>query len=131
MKFLIDECLSPDLAHMARDRRFHESTHVTWLGLTSWKDWNIIRIAVDEDYVLVTNNAADFAKLYGLEELHPGLVCITASPEIMTLELQNRLFGLVLNDIAVDADLVNRVLEINADRDGVAIQRYEWPRSKF
>jgi hypothetical protein len=32
-KFLIDECLSPDLAALARDRGFAESSHVTWLGI--------------------------------------------------------------------------------------------------
>jgi hypothetical protein len=31
-KFLIDECLSPDLALLARERGFSESSHVTWLG---------------------------------------------------------------------------------------------------
>ncbi len=32
MKFLIDECLSPDLAEVARGRGFVESSHVVWMG---------------------------------------------------------------------------------------------------
>jgi hypothetical protein len=31
-KFLIDECLSPDLAALARERGFSESSHVTVVG---------------------------------------------------------------------------------------------------
>ena len=42
-KFLIDECLSPDLAALARDRGFAESSHVTWLGKAGWKDWELKR----------------------------------------------------------------------------------------
>ena len=33
VKFLIDECLSPRLATIARERGCPQSTHVTWLGL--------------------------------------------------------------------------------------------------
>jgi chromosomal replication initiation ATPase DnaA len=32
MKFLIDECLSPDLARMAWVRGHGESSHVVWFG---------------------------------------------------------------------------------------------------
>lgn len=55
MKFLVDECLSPDLVAIARDRGFALSTHVTWLGLRSKKDWIIVRRAVEDSHVLVTN----------------------------------------------------------------------------
>jgi hypothetical protein len=40
-KFLIGECLSPDLAALARERGFFESSHVTWLGKAGWKDWEL------------------------------------------------------------------------------------------
>jgi predicted nuclease of predicted toxin-antitoxin system len=58
VKFLIDECLSPELAGRARAQGFHESMHVTWLGMRSKKDWAIVRRAVGEGFVLVTNNTA-------------------------------------------------------------------------
>ncbi len=59
MKFLIDECLSPALVMLAHERGHGESTHVTWLGLRSRKDWSIVRRAVNDGYVLVTNNSTD------------------------------------------------------------------------
>ncbi|MER9684185.1 DUF5615 family PIN-like protein [Mesorhizobium sp. M0115] len=46
MKFLIDECLSPELAKLARERGFPESSHVRWLGLAGAKDHMVTRRAV-------------------------------------------------------------------------------------
>ena len=60
LKFLIDECLSPDLAQLARDRGFHSSSHVTWLGKAGWKDWQLRKLIVDEDWTFVTRNSIDF-----------------------------------------------------------------------
>jgi predicted nuclease of predicted toxin-antitoxin system len=71
VKFLVDECLSPELVAIARERSHGESSHVTWLGLRSRKDWSIVRRAVRDGYVLVTNNATDFTALIGREEYMP------------------------------------------------------------
>lgn len=38
MKFLVDECLSPELTQRAQDRGHGESSHVVWLGRGGWKD---------------------------------------------------------------------------------------------
>ena len=74
MKFLIDECLSPELATLARERGFGGSTHVTWLGLGGRPDWDIARRAVDDGYIFVTNNKRDFLALYQRENpTRPGL----------------------------------------------------------
>src|SRR5207342_2962004 len=43
VKFLIDECLSPELVLLAHERGHGVSTHVIWLGLRSRKDWAIVR----------------------------------------------------------------------------------------
>ena len=117
MKFLVDECLSPGLATLARERGHAESTHVTWLGLASAKDWTIARRAVDEGFVLVTNNAADFAALYQCEELHAGLVCLNAAPGTMSLGLQRRLFLLALAELG-GAEPYNEALEDTASTAG-------------
>ncbi len=79
MKFPIDECSSPDLATIARDRGYSQSMHVTWLGLRSKKDWAIVRRAVEDGYVLVTNNMADSTSLVGREDIHAGLVCLNVA----------------------------------------------------
>jgi predicted nuclease of predicted toxin-antitoxin system len=63
MRFLIDECLSVDLVSIARDVG-HDAQHVARIGKAGWKDWNVARYAGDGDFVLVTNNASDFRRLY-------------------------------------------------------------------
>jgi len=35
-KLLIDECLSAELASMARERGHHEASHVAWIGQAGW-----------------------------------------------------------------------------------------------
>ncbi|GJE02711.1 DUF5615 family PIN-like protein [Methylobacterium isbiliense] len=127
MKLLIDECLSPDLAELARAHGYPESTHVTWLGLTSAKDWTIARRAVDEGFVFVTNNTVDFLALYGREAVHAGLICLNAAPKLMSLELQKRLFSIALSRLTSE-ESYNEVLEVTAFEDGaVTVDRYDLP----
>ena len=87
MKFLIDECLSPTLATIARKRGFPQSTHVSWLGLRSRKDWLLVRRAIRDGYVLVTNDTADFTSLMEREHRHPGLVCMNVAHGLMSLDV--------------------------------------------
>ena len=117
MKFLIDECLSPSLAVIARERGYPLSMHVTWLGLRARQDWALVRRAVADGYVLVTNNRADFTPLMEREPQHPGLVCITVAHGLMSLDVQTRLFDRALSLLAGEA-IAGRVLEIalRADR---------------
>lgn len=127
MKFLIDECLSPELATLAREHGHPESTHVTWLGLTARKDWVIARRAADDGYVLVTNNTGDFRPLYSREKVHVGLVCLNVAPGLMSLALQKRLFLLALAELGED-EPYNEVLEITAHADQtIGIERYALP----
>lgn len=116
MKFLIDECLSPGLAAVARKRGYPESTHVTWLGLRARQDWVLVRRAVSDGYVLVTNDSADFTALMKREDRHPGLVCMTVAHGLMSLDVQTRLFEHALTRLAGE-DLAGRVLEITLHTD--------------
>ena len=130
MKFLIDECLSPELVAIARARGHGESTHVTWLGMRSRKDWSIVRRAVTDGYVLVTNNVTDFRALLGREEVHAGLVCINMAASLMSLKVQRRLFALALDRIG-DREPINELLEITLDeRKVVHLERYDFPATK-
>jgi predicted nuclease of predicted toxin-antitoxin system len=130
VKFLIDECLSPELVGIARKRGHGDSTHVTWLGLRSRKDWTIVRRAIDDGYVLVTNNTTDFRSLLGRQKVHAGLVCINVTPGMMSLDVQKRLFVIALDRLG-DSEPINEVLEITlmADRS-VRIDRFDFPAMK-
>ena len=116
MKFLIDECLSPELATMARQRGHPDSTHVTWTGLRSRPDHAIARRAVDGDFVLVTHNTVDFRPIYAREGLHVGFVGFNVAPGLMSLDLQRRLFAFALSLIEPN-ELINEALEVTVTLD--------------
>ena len=116
MKFLIDECLSPTLVAIARNRGFPQSMHVTWLGLRSRHDWALVRRAVRDGYVLVTNDNADFMSLMAREPRHPGLICMNVAHGLMRLEVQTKLFEHALTQLA-DEELTGQVLEITLTSD--------------
>ncbi|WP_095205343.1 DUF5615 family PIN-like protein [Mesorhizobium carmichaelinearum] len=127
MKFLIDECLSPELAKLARERGFTESSHVRWLGLAGAKDHVVTRRAVDDGYILVTHNTTDFRGLYGREEMHVGLVAFNTAPGLMSLNLQTRLFLLTLSELSGE-EAWNEVLEITVDADRIVrVERFSLP----
>ena len=94
MRFLIDECLSVDLVRIAIGRG-HQAEHVAHVGKAGWKDWNVARYAHEGDFVLVTNNAVDFRRLYAKQELHVGLIIIVPNAG---LSLQRQLFQAALEE---------------------------------
>jgi uncharacterized protein DUF5615 len=139
-KLLIDECLSAELALMARERGHHESSHVVWIGKSGWKDWELKQVLLDEGRVLVTWNCKDFRGpkdapgtkgVLADVRLHAGLICVDG-PTGMDLNLQRLLFGIVLEELDRQPDLTNQVLEVVIDESGesVDIVRYELPTDK-
>jgi len=48
-RLLINECLSAELALIARERGHHEASHVVWIGKSGWKDWDLKQVLLDED----------------------------------------------------------------------------------
>ena len=127
MKFLIDQCLSPALVAIAQERGYSQSTHVTWLGFRSKADWTIIRRAIEDEYVLVTNNTADFTSLTEREERHPGLVCLSVAHGLMRLDVQHRLCDYALEQLGGEVPF-NDVVEItNTAEQMVHTERYRWP----
>lgn len=113
IRFLVDECLSPSLAEAARARGY-DATHVVWLGRGSADDREVTRIALERDYIVVTNNARDFRRIYGRLEVHPGLVLVL--PDLPGAQ-QRRYFLAIVEFIDARPDVVNRIVSI--DRAGV------------
>jgi hypothetical protein len=139
MKFLIDECLSPELAEIARGRGFGESTHVVWIGKSGAKDWQLLPFIVEGDWTFVTRNAVHFrgpkdnpgAKgQYKRTDIHAGLVCLHGPPDGTDLDLQLTLFERALEELEREGDLVNQVLEVTIEAEGEAalIERYAMPK---
>ena len=72
-RFLIDENLSPQLAHYLRAVHGYEAVHVNEIGLRGASDPDVLARAVAEDRIVVTNNAEDFRQLGRRTPDHPGL----------------------------------------------------------
>lgn len=138
MKLLIDECLSEELAKHARDRGHLEASHVRWIGKGGAKDWELIPVIVEGDWVFVTKNSVDFrgpadalgtAGEYAQLDLHAGLVCLNG-PVGMDLDLQLELFEVALDDLEAMPNLVNQVIEVtlkSGAAEDIQVIRYELP----
>lgn len=135
LRFLIDECLSPDRVRLAVAAGHVQSSHVVWMGLTGRKDWELTRIATAGDWTFVTKNSVDFRGSparpgtkghYSNVPIHNGLVCLNATAG-MDLDMQLELFEQALRELARDGDLVNKVLEISLEGEEFRIQRYSLP----
>ena len=123
MRFLIDECLHPTLADVAHGAG-HEAHHVNYLGLASTNDHDLMPVVLEGDFIFVTNNAADFRRLYRGQPLHAGLVIIV--PQLSPAS-QRQLFVAALDEIGADDGLLNEALEVLVEDGEVIFNRYVWP----
>lgn len=126
MRFLIDECLSVDLVAVA-EQAGHEAHHVAHVGRAGWKDWNVVRYAQDGDFVVVTNNAIDFRRLFARQPVHAGLIILLPN---VGRALQQQLFSAALAELALIGDPVNRVIEVDLDGAEVTVDVYDLPSGK-
>lgn len=119
-RFLIDECLSGALVGVAKAQGY-QADYVTHLGKSGWQDWNLVRFAVANDYIIVTDNRRDFLKEYARLEVHAGLIILLPKG---TRDRQMALFQRALDVYATrNDDLINKLLEVA--RDG-SVHIREW-----
>jgi predicted nuclease of predicted toxin-antitoxin system len=119
-KLFIDECLSTALVAVAKNRGII-ADYGPYVAKRGWQDWNIVPFALENDYVVVTNNRRHFLKEYDKLDLHNGLLIIVPNVE---REDQIRLFEIALDAaLGLGDDLVNKVVEML--RDG-SVHIREW-----
>jgi predicted nuclease of predicted toxin-antitoxin system len=123
VRFLIDECLTVELAREAENAGY-EAHHVAHLGKASWKDRAIRDYALNGDFILVTNNASDFRRLYAATDVHPGLVILV--PNVVQ-ETQVVLFREAVKRLAQCDDTVNKVLEVDISDGDIMLTMYDFP----
>lgn len=111
-KLLIDECLHPGLVAIVKDRGI-VAEFGPHIGKSGWQDHNLVPFAIENDYIIVTNNRRDFLKLYMQHDLHGGLIILVPRADRATMD---RLFSADLDTLAAtNDDVVNRVIEVLAD----------------
>ena len=123
MKLLIGECLHTSLMGVAHTAGY-ACDHVNFIGLSGYKDWQLMDRTRASEYTFVTNNRVDFAAIYGREEIHPGLVVIV--PNVVP-SLQRELFRAALAHIG-GRELVNTLVEVDVTDAGVRCREFPYPR---
>lgn len=135
LKLLIDENLSPTLVELANAQGF-VCSHVSRLGLSGKKDWQLKDTILEGDWTFVTANSIDFrgpvndpghSGEYKDFQLHAGLICINAGRGLNRAE-QRALMMIVLAYLNRLNDLTNEVLEVDVDaRNKITLRRYKLP----
>jgi predicted nuclease of predicted toxin-antitoxin system len=119
----VDENLSillPEVAHA----RGYEATHINHYGLRKSKDWDILKVVAEEDWILITNNAFEFRGRYQKLEIHPGVVFLIPNvPRMQQIEL----FSAALDAIAEFPDVVNTAIDVAYEADHIRVNRYALP----
>jgi predicted nuclease of predicted toxin-antitoxin system len=123
MKFLIDECLPPALTVIANQGGY-EAQHIVHIGKAGWSDQNVVRLATEGDFIVVTNNASDFRNLYAAQPLHAGLIILLPNTG---REIHMRLFKYALELLAASGEPINQVLEMGLDGQEMTFIRYNLP----
>jgi predicted nuclease of predicted toxin-antitoxin system len=131
VRLWIDECLSPTLVAAARGR--YETTCNEYRGLLHAKDPALYPVISAEEWVLVTNNEADFRALTQRGGLHSGLILLpqrTRADQTLMLEAVLDYIDLRCGEAAMPpaAWMTNRVVEYHDEDD--TITAAEWPPSE-
>jgi predicted nuclease of predicted toxin-antitoxin system len=123
-RFLVDENLSVLLPQTAHARGY-EAIHINHYGLRQAKDWDILKIVAEEDWILVTNNAFEFRGRYQKLEVHPGVVfLLPAVPRLQQIEL----FSAALDVINWSPDMLNTALDVTYAGSDIQVNRYVLPK---
>ena len=107
MRFLVDECLSGDLASQLRDAG-HDCVHVYEIGLGGQPDQEIMNLAAREDRILISADT-DFGELLANSPmLAPSVILLRRTDKrpdsLASIILAN--IGQVADDLAAGALVV-------------------------
>ena len=126
LRLLIDENLSPRIARWACEQGIPAEAAVH-VGLAGSEDEVVFAHALAHDQIVATLNVGDFMRLAAAMEVHPGVIALREAglnAEQQWLRIQSALHAIAQSK---DADLINRVLEVQYD--GVVVW-HEIPASR-
>ena len=128
MRFFIDEDLSPALVGPCRDAGY-EATCSRDRDMLGMSDREVAALCLEEERVLVSNNAGDFFKLTSASGLHPGLVILPLGSRAQEVEWMRAAVAAIEELAAaagtVPADqMINAVIEVSEDG---SCQGFEYP----
>jgi predicted nuclease of predicted toxin-antitoxin system len=117
VRFFIDECISPSLSQHLNQNGQNDAIHPRDRGRLRDPDHVVFIHAIEDDRIIVTENADDFKKLATAVDLHPGLIIL---PSVARLDAQRLMDIVVAHLVAIggkrpEDQLVNSVLTITID----------------
>jgi predicted nuclease of predicted toxin-antitoxin system len=113
VRLFIDECLSPVLARLLNESGDHDAIHPLHVGRRGEPDHIVLRHCLNEDRVIVTENARDFRSLVSTVELHPGLIILPATDRDGTWRLLAKVIDFLSRRGDPMKTMVNHVAEID------------------
>jgi len=124
INFFIDECLSPTLSRRLNERGIN-AIHPLYVGRRGVADHVVLQRCIDEDRIIVTENAADFRKLVGRVQMHPGLIIFPSIDREGTWYLTELVLAYLDRQENGRDHMFNRVLEV---AENGAMRTYELPK---
>jgi predicted nuclease of predicted toxin-antitoxin system len=130
MRFFIDEDLSPGLVNECH-RAGYDASCSRDRGKLGHGDREVAELCMEEDRVLVTNNASDFLALAKQAGLHPGLVVMP----LATRNQEREWMAAAITSIETEARtraqdpaamMVNRVVELD---EAGHCSHYDYPKT--
>ena len=113
----IDECLSPQLAIKVNAGGKYAAIHARDRSRLRELDPVVLQHCLKEDRTIVTENAIDFRKLVGKEELHPGLMILPSVSRNSSLALLETAIAFLEARGQPAQLMVNHVLEVSETGD--------------
>ena len=115
VRLFLDECISPQIALALNDEGDHVVLHPRNDGGLGEPDHRVLDRCIDQNLVLVTQNARDFRKLVGKQAIHPGMVVLPNLARDQTESLLRAAVGYLIRlGNPMDA-MVNCVLDVTKD----------------
>lgn len=91
----------------------HDAIHPIHVGRRGERDDTVLRRCIDEDRIIVTENALDFRALVGKEDLHPGLIILPCMGREQAWALLLRALTFLNESGEAGNVMVNHVLEVD------------------
>jgi len=115
MRLFLDECLSPRVANELIAEDGYYVVHPRNQGGLGEADHTVLARCVQEDLIIVTENARDFRALAARADIHPGMIILPCLSRIAGKALLKAAIA-HLETLGNPSDvMVNKVLEAQAD----------------
>ena len=117
VRLFLDECISPAISRALNAEGMHLVMHPRDFGGLGAPDRDVLARCVQQDLVLVTQNARDFRGLVSARDIHPGLIILPSAGRVRS----ETLLRAVIEYLSKRGDpmevMVNRVLEVTAEEE--------------